>query len=247
MNQLTNKDIKQLKIAVNNSNKFVCVSNNLKNKVQEITKTKKEISVIPNIVSDIFNYKEKEIDNENFVFVSASNLIPLKRINILIKAFGNAFKAYNNVLLKIAGKGIEESNIRLLIHNLKLENRVILLGELDREEMLNFYHEADSFVMVSAYETFGLVYAESLMCGLPTIGTRNGGANDILDCYGGYLCKVDDIEDISKKMFSVYNSYSCINKKKIHEETYSRFSEDAIAKKIINLYKDLINKYKNNK
>ena len=90
--------------------------------------------------------------------------------------------------------------------------------------------------MVSKTETFGLVYAESLMSGLPTIGTYNGGAEDILNCYGGYLCEVDNVDDIANKMTLVYYSYNMINNKKIYEEAKKRFSKDAIVEKITNLY-----------
>ena len=240
-NELSNKDLEKLKFSLKHANKFVCVSNHLKKNLIKITSTNKDIIVIPNIVSDIFHYNCTTNNNKNrFVFCSASNLVKGKRVDILIRAFFKAFEGNDNVMLKIAGDGVEKSNLQELINKLNLNNKVLLLGQLDRKELLKLYQDSDAFIMVSAYETFGLVYAESLMCGLPTIGTLNGGANDILDCYGGYLCEVDNINDIAKNLLIVYNNYNSIDRNRIHNEALSRFSRDIIATRIINVYEDIL-------
>ena len=239
-NKLSNKDLKCLKYVVENANLFIAVSNSLKNKILEVLNIKKNILVIPNIVNNIFNYKKKINTNINFEFVSVSNLVFGKRVDILIKSFAVAFNMNNNVVLKIAGDGLERKKLESLIKQLNLEKKVFLLGQLNRENVLNLYQNADAFIMVSAYETFGIVYAESLMCGLPTIGTKNGGAEDILNCYGGYLCNVDDIDNIANSMKYVYNNYNDINRKKIYLETYEKFSEEKVINQIINLYNEIL-------
>lgn len=240
--KLSNKDLDKLKFSINHANKFICVSNYLKQKLVKITKTDKDIMVIPNIVSDIFVYKDiTKSDKNKFVFCSASNLVQGKRVDVLIRAFLKAFKGNDRVILKIAGDGVEKFKLQKLIIELSLNSQVLLLGQLDRKDLLKLYEDSDAFIMVSAYETFGLVYAESLMCGLPTIGTQNGGAEDILNCYGGYLCKVNDIEDIAGKMKYVYENYGNIDRKKIYSDTYKRLSRKVIVNKIVNIYSNVLN------
>ena len=158
----------------------------------------------------------------------------------MIEEFYKSFRNHKNVYLKIAGDGDERELLSNVINELGLQDRVCLLGQLDRDHIVKLYNNSNVFIMVSASETFGVVYAESLMCGLPTIGTHNGGAEDILNCYGGYLCEVDNIDDISNKMIDVYNDYKTIDRERIYLEAVSRFSENIVAKRIIDLYKVVV-------
>ena len=240
LNELKNYDIPKLVYTVNNASRFIAVSNYLKDKIIEITKHKFNILVIPNIVSNIFKYEPYTYQNTIFVFCSVSNLIPNKKVDLLIKSFYKCFSNNKNVYLKIAGDGIETPKLLKMINDFGLSDRIILLGQIDRNSVLKLYKTSNVFVMLSQSETFGVVYAESLMCGLPTIGTHNGGADDILDCYGGYLCEVDNIDDISNKMIDVYNNYKTIDRERIYLEAVSRFSEDKVAKRIIDVYKEVI-------
>lgn len=63
---------------------------------------------------------------------------------------------------------------------LKIDNRV-LVETFDPEEMQHVYSGADLFVMASQMESFGSVYAESLACGIPVIGTSVGGVPEVVD------------------------------------------------------------------
>lgn len=244
-NRLTLKDKMNLSYVVEHANKFICVSNSLKKSIIKLTNTSNEILVIPNTVNSIFKYDEandryKEND-KSFSFVSVSNLVVGKRADILIKAFNVAFKDIKNVTLKIVGDGPEKKKLEKLICDLKLSEQVTLLGQLDRKDVLSLYQTSNAFIMVSAFETFGLVYAESLMCGLPTIGTKNGGAEDILNCYGGLLCKVDDVDEIAETMKYVYNNYDIFDKKRISNISREIFLDDIVVKRIIHLYKLVLN------
>lgn len=54
--------------------------------MKKFFKAVKEISVIPNMVNDIFSYEKENRYNE-FTFLNVGNLIPLKRQIVLLKAF----------------------------------------------------------------------------------------------------------------------------------------------------------------
>lgn len=63
---------------------------------------------------------------------------------------------------------------------LKVDGRVIV-ESFDPEEMQHVYSGADLYVMASQMESFGLVYAEALACGIPVIGTSVGGIPEVID------------------------------------------------------------------
>jgi glycosyltransferase involved in cell wall biosynthesis len=63
------------------------------------------------------------------------------------------------------------------------------------------YGGADIFVMASQIESFGMVYAEALACGIPVIGTGVGGIPEIIeDNKSGFLIRPDDPIGLSKKL-----------------------------------------------
>lgn len=65
--------------------------------------------------------------------------------------------------------------LRGIVQDLGLENRITLAGELDDEALVGAYREADIFVLPSLYEGYGMVIDEALAAGLPVI-TTDGGA-----------------------------------------------------------------------
>lgn len=112
---------------------------------------------------------------------------------------------------------------------------------LNRESLNKFYKNQDVLVCTSVSETFGLIIAESLMCGTPVISTKNGGASDIIQ-HGknGFLVKIKDYEAISNFLKNI-----CKGKKKFHPQTLrtssiKKFGTTAFKKNISTLYKTTI-------
>jgi glycosyltransferase involved in cell wall biosynthesis len=75
----------------------------------------------------------------------------------------------------------------------------IVYENLDSEERLaRAYSSAWATVLLSKAEAFGLVLAESLACGTPAIGTRGGGADEIIIADDvGRLTETEDPEEIA--------------------------------------------------
>src|SRR5690606_23292893 len=61
-----------------------------------------------------------------------------------------------------------------------IEKRLVI-KTFSPEEMPLVYNGADLFVMASHMEAAGLVYAEAMASGLPTIGTAVGGIPEVIE------------------------------------------------------------------
>ena len=66
-----------------------------------------------------------------------------------------------------------------------LEDQVHIRGQVDDRAMADLYARADLFVMASehdgpAFEGLGLVYLEAMSYGVPVIGARESGAEDVI-------------------------------------------------------------------
>ena len=65
-----------------------------------------------------------------------------------------------------------ENQVRSRVQELKLGDSFIFTGALPDEEKWEAYRRADAFILPSYSENFGIVVAEALYAGLPTITTR---------------------------------------------------------------------------
>lgn len=228
-----------LKETVEKCDKFICVGNGLKETVIEYTQTAKDIIVIPNMVDKIFNYKEVK-DSDTFYFVSIGNLIQRKRFDLTIQAFAQSFRDNHNVMLTIIGDGPLKEKLKNLAKEQGVESQVIFTGRMDRNSVAQELQCANVFVLASDYETFGVVYIEAMACGNPVIGTRNGGANDIINGDCGILVDTNNVNQLTNAMKQIYSTYKSYNKKNIATQCDKQYGEKAISTQIKDVYRNIV-------
>lgn len=82
----------------------------------------------------------------------------------------------DDCILLLAGEGEYRSQLEHMIKQNGLQNRVILLGNIDN--MVNFYQALDVFCMSSLNEGLPLSPLEAQACGIPVILTDVGGCRE---------------------------------------------------------------------
>ena len=94
------------------------------------------------------------------------------------------------VVFKIAGSGPDEQMLRA---RLASHSNVEFLGRLGRSQVTQLIQASDCIVVPSLVpESFGLVAAESLACGVPVVATKIGGLSELVDAsQGGVLIAPD--------------------------------------------------------
>lgn len=228
-----------LKETVDECQKFICVGNGLKEAVIEYTRTNKDIAVIPNMVDKIFNYKEEK-GSETFYFVSIGNLIQSKRFDLTIQAFAEIFRDNHNVKLTIIGDGPLKDELKNLAKAQGVEKQVKFTGRMDRNGVARELQKSNVFVLASDYETFGVVYIEAMACGNPVIGTRNGGADDIINDDCGILVDTNDVLQLANAMKQIYSTYKSYDKKNIANQCDSQYGEKAISTQLKDVYSNIV-------
>tara|TARA_B100001093_G_C26859483_1_gene1029201 strand:- start:2843 stop:3958 length:1116 start_codon:yes stop_codon:yes gene_type:complete len=103
----------------------------------------------------------------NKIILASGRLHKYKQFDILINAFSNIYKDYNEWCLVILGDGEEKESLRRLISDLKINERVLLPGSVGN--VSEWYERADLFVLCSKVEGFPNVLLESMSYGLPCI------------------------------------------------------------------------------
>jgi glycosyltransferase involved in cell wall biosynthesis len=195
---------------------------------------------VPNVVdTDIFTYKQRS-ENNTFNFLSIGNLIYRKRMDLTIEAFIKAFYDFSDVTLTIYGEGDERSKMEELIRKHHLESRIVLMGMCSREVISEELKKSDCFVLASRAETFGVVYVEALATGVPVIATKCGGPETFVKEENGCMVPVDDLNALVRAMQYMYNNSMAFDRENISSETKRNFSPECIAKKILEVYKEVL-------
>ena len=137
------------------------------------------------------------------------NLLFLSRIHekkgcdLLIEAFAEVAKRDSNLHLVMAGPDQTgwKKNLVQLSERLGVADRITWAGMVAGDVKWGAYYAADAFVLTSHQENFGIVVAEALACGLPTlISNKVNIWREIADSEAGLVA--DDTLKGSKEMLS---------------------------------------------
>ena len=229
--------LKNLKDFVKNADAICCVGGLLKKAIIELTGTKKEVMVIPNVVNSVF--KPVKGQHDGFRFLSCGRLVPVKQFDKVIEAFLNVFQGQTDVTLTLAGDGEEYSNLAEIIKRRNAENQVRLLGMVSRDKMASLIAGTDALVVFSEFETFCVPVIEAWTCGKPVITTTTTTVfADNADARLGVMVDCQDTRTLEDALLFIYEHYSEYNSEWISEYAKERFSEESICRKLSIIYKN---------
>ena len=236
--EISELDVKLAQKAYKNADRVVTVSNALAQNLKENFGV--DAVVINNIVDVAkFQYVKRE-PKDVFTLISVGNLIQIKGFDLLIEAFADAFNDDKSVSLKIVGAGPERGRLQTIVNQHDMNDRIFLLGEVDRGRLKEIYQEGDAFALASRSETFGVVFIEAMATGLPVIATDCGGPRDIVNEQNGYLIPVDDKQALVDALVKMRNNAYSFNTLDISELTVKQFSPENIGTALTNLFRGII-------
>ncbi len=193
--------------------KIIAVSKATKEKLMfEATVSEDKITVLYNFV-DLEKFSRKNITwnineerkrmnigKDEFVIGFAGRLAKVKGCEYLIKAL-----PYLNFLHKvlIIGDGPEMNNLKVLVKDLKVNDRVIFLGY--QENVLFVYSLLNALVIPSIFESFGLSAIEAQALAIPVVASGVGGLSEIIiDEENGLLFESQNEKDLYRKIKLLY-------------------------------------------
>ncbi len=172
-------------------------------------------------------------------FFYSGSLSPRKNMIRVLQAFNKIKNDIPHVIYYTGGYSWRDSDVYKYIEEHNLENRVIKLGYLSKEELIIMYNIADCYLYPSLYEGFGLPILEAQACGCPVITSNVASCPEVAG--DGAIC-VDpyDVEQIASAMVNIYNDVSM--KKQIIEKGFAnvkKYSWEKCAKELLALFNEL--------
>lgn len=133
-----------------------------------------------------------------------------KNHRLMVEAFAELNQKYPNTHLTIVGlvsdKFHEEylASLEKCVKEHGLEEKVTLLKNLNKKQMLEIYGQSDLFVLPSTGEPGAVTHLEAMACAMPAIcGEDNGTACYIEQGKTGYIFRDNDKRDLVDKMEEV--------------------------------------------
>lgn len=141
--------------------------------------------------------------------VSLGRLVPPKGIDTLIRAFKKIEFEYPDVTLIIAGSGPEEMNLKTLVKDLELEERVDFIGTVSIDRVVSLLKGAICTVVPSLSEGGGLVNIEAQAASCPVIASTAGGIPEyVRDNESGLLFEPGNYDKLTEKLRIIMSNES---------------------------------------
>ncbi|MGW4032231.1 glycosyltransferase family 4 protein [Streptomyces sp. NPDC004838] len=137
-------------------------------------------------------------DGSGKFVVAAGRLTPVKRYDLLVKAFSKVVAARPDWRLRIYGSGDatgdEREALTALIQERELTDHVFLMGNANPLEPE--WVKGSIAAVTSSKESFGMTIVEAMRCGLPVVSTDcpHGPREIISDGVDGRLTPVGDVD-----------------------------------------------------
>jgi UDP-glucose:(heptosyl)LPS alpha-1,3-glucosyltransferase len=145
--------------------------------------------------------KEYGLNPNDKIILFASMNFEIKGLDAIIAALARLKSRGKRFKLVIAGKGNTGKYFRIA-DQAGIGEHIIFAGTLNKESLIRLYLAGDVYVMLSRFDTFGMVVLEAMAAGLPVIISSNVGAKDLVrEGKNGFVIKdTSDTDYIANKI-----------------------------------------------
>ena len=168
----------------------------------------------------------------------------IKGIDFLVEAFARLREEVKETILVIAGPDEGElAHLQALVGRLQLGQDVRFAGPLYGQEKLAAYVDADVVASPGAYEIFGLVPFEALMCGTPAVVGEGSGAGQLMRQAGaGTLVTDGDVATLADSLRRALTAGAEAQAQVAAGQAFVRSKLDwqAIAARVEGLYAEVV-------
>jgi glycosyltransferase involved in cell wall biosynthesis len=205
---------KFVKVSAENANHIVAISESTKNDLIKIWNIPENKITTIHLGVDIEKYSNSTMSKDEFQLLTGvsseyilfvGNLIARKNVIRLLKVFSHVVTIFPELKLVIVGSsGVEENKLKILVAELKLENKILLMGRVTIDILFAYYQNVKVFCYPFLYEGFGLPILKAMAAGTPVL-TSNTRSMSEISGESAVLIDPLDIASISEGIVNVMN------------------------------------------
>jgi glycosyltransferase involved in cell wall biosynthesis len=228
---------------------FLYVSQNIKSKLESRAILNPRSRVLHcGIDLNHFTFQQTE-KSEILRFIHVSNLQEKKGLHFSLKAF-QAFskheKGANAIFVVVGGTGVQLEEVNALIADLGLKEKVLVLGQKSKDEVLKELGLSNVFVHHSITSENGdqegipTAIMEAMALGLPVLSTYHSGIPELVE-HGihGYLSPEKDVADMTAQMLKIAD-WPSFRLKACREKIEQKFNKNTHLEDLMRFYQNAI-------
>lgn len=217
------------------------VSNSLKESMISAGLVNK-YSVVPNVVDPAVFYPAKKRPIYPFTFLHVSNLRDeQKNFSGIITAVEKLVQHRTDFVIKVVCDSLKITEFQTLVNEKGLAPFIEFFPGQAYEGVAEMMRSSHCFLMFSNYETFGIVLAEALMCGLPSIFTDSGGVgSEIKSGKAGIQLKPGDVSGLCQSMDYMMENYGAYEPDVIAGDFSLLYNPSKVGQIFYNIYQEVL-------
>lgn len=223
------------------ANAVLTVSHHLKSEIEQSQIFPKKIIVTHNPVdTNLFVQNTNNSLKRNILFVG--RLDHFKGALRCLIAFDQIHSKFPDWKLTIAGDGEDMPAIKsYLSEHQDLSQQINIIGHLQKTQIVNYMHQADFLVFPSRHESFSLVIAEAMSCGLPVITSNQTAPKEYVTENEGILVSPDNMVEIAIAIQNMIGDISKYNRTQIRQAIIDQFSFEVFGQRLNEIYQSELN------
>jgi 1,2-diacylglycerol 3-alpha-glucosyltransferase len=130
-----------------------------------------------------------------------------KNLDFLSQAVARFLQQQPDARFLVVGSGPCEQTFEGACAAAGVEDRLIMAGVCEGQELIDAYHAMDVFAFASHSETQGMVVAEAMSAGLPVVALDGPGVREVVvDGQNGRLLMTEDAEEYAAALKSLFDA-----------------------------------------
>jgi glycogen(starch) synthase len=186
--------------------------------------------------------------NDNMLFF-IGRLVTVKGVNNLVRALPYILEEFPKTKLVVLGVGDQELELKSISKELNVQDNIIFRTEfINEKDRIIHFAASDCIVLPSTYEPFGIVCTESMSMAKPTVVGAKGtsGFREQIIPNGDKQCGIHinphDPKDIAWGVNEILKleDKGTLMGKNARERVMETFNWESVAKRTLDIYKELI-------
>lgn len=222
---------------------------------KEKYKVKRDVHIIPSGIDVTRFYKENidktELDDlkkdlsikkDDFIILYVGRIAKEKNIEFLINNLKDITKKIPKAKMVIVGDGPDVNDLALLVHQNKLDKKVIFTGKVPWNDIPKYYQLANVFVTSSKTETQGLTVIEAMAASKVVVAIKDESFLLVMtDKQDGLFFETE--EEYKNLIYKIYSDkkYADMIAKQARI-TANQYNPVVYAKRVLKIYESVINK-----